>query len=69
MLDMCQTMKAQGIIIYTMVFGPSPNAATKTLFENCATDVDKYFFAPTGTELDQAFDTIADELASLRIAE
>ena len=28
MLDMCETMKAQGIIIYTMTFGPSPDAGT-----------------------------------------
>jgi hypothetical protein len=69
MLDMCQAMKAQGIIIYTMTFGGSPDAGTKTMFENCATDPDKYFHAPTGSDLNQAFDTIADELASLRIAE
>ena len=29
MLDMCETMKAEGIIIYTMTFGPSPDADTQ----------------------------------------
>jgi hypothetical protein len=35
---MCETMKAQGIIIYTMTFGPSPDAGTKQLFADCATE-------------------------------
>ena len=69
MLDMCQTMKAQGIIIYTMTFGPSPDAGTRTLFETCATEPDMYFNAPSATELQQAFVQIADELSALRIAE
>jgi hypothetical protein len=69
MLDMCQTMKAQGIIIYTMTFGGSPNTATKTMYENCATEPDMYFHAPSGTALQQAFVEIADQLSSLRIAE
>jgi hypothetical protein len=69
MLDMCETMKDQGIIIYTMTFGPSPNTATKQLYLDCATEPDMYFHAPTGTALQQAFVTIADELSKLRIAE
>jgi hypothetical protein len=69
MLDMCQTMKAQGIIIYTMTFGPSPDAGTRTLYETCATEPDMYFNAPSAVELQQAFVQIADELSALRIAE
>jgi Flp pilus assembly protein TadG len=69
MLDMCQTMKAQGIIIYTMTFGPSPDADTRTLYETCATEPDMYFNAPSAVELQQAFVQIADELSALRIAE
>jgi Flp pilus assembly protein TadG len=69
MLDMCETMKAQGIIMYTMTFGPSPDAGTQQLYRDCATEPDMYFHAPTGTALQQAFVTIADELSKLRIAE
>jgi hypothetical protein len=69
MLDMCQTMKDEGIIIYTMTFGPSPDAGTKTLFENCATKPAMYMHAATGATLQQNFVTIADELSKLRIAE
>ena len=52
-----------------MTFGPSPNSATQDLFSNCATDTDKYFNAPTGSQLEEAFEQIADELSNLRIAE
>jgi Putative Flp pilus-assembly TadE/G-like len=69
MLDMCQTMKAQGIIIHTMTFGASPSIATKTMYETCATEPDMYFDAPTASALQQAFVQIADELSALRIAE
>ena len=69
MLDMCQTMKAQGILIYTMTFGPSPDTGTKQLYLDCATKPDMYYHAPTGSALQQAFVTIADELSKLRIAE
>jgi len=69
MLEMCETMKAQGIIIYTLTFGGSPNAATQALYSSCATEPDMYFHAPTGSTLQQAFVTIADELSNLRIAE
>jgi len=69
MLEMCSAMKAEGIIIYTLTFGPSPDAGTKTLFETCATESDMYFHAATGSTLEQAFEEIADQLSTLRIAE
>jgi Flp pilus assembly protein TadG len=69
MLEMCETMKMEGIIIYTMTFGGSPNAATQQMYRDCATEEDMYFHAPSGTALQQAFVTIADELSRLRIAE
>jgi Flp pilus assembly protein TadG len=69
MLDMCQTMKAQGIIIYTMTFGGSPSAATQQMYRDCATEEDMYFDAPTASALQQAFIEIADQLSALRIAE
>ncbi|HEX5079217.1 MAG TPA: pilus assembly protein TadG-related protein [Geminicoccaceae bacterium] len=69
MLDMCQTMKAQGIIIYTMTFGGSPSSSTQQMYRDCATKPDMYYHAPSGSALQQAFVTIADELSRLRIAE
>ena len=69
MLDMCQTMKGEGIIIYTMTFGPSPDSGTRALYESCATEPDMYFHAATSSTLQQAFVEIADQLSALRIAE
>ena len=69
MLAMCTAMKAEGIIIYTLTFGAAPDAGTKDLFEDCATDLDMYFHAASSSTLEQAFEQIADELSNLRIAE
>jgi Flp pilus assembly protein TadG len=69
MLDMCQTMKAQGIIMYTITFGGTPDAGTQQLYRDCATESDMYFHAPSNGDLQQAFVQIADELSALRIAE
>jgi hypothetical protein len=62
-------MKAQDIVIYTLTFGPTPSAATQDLYRNCATEPDMYLHAATQSQLQQHFVQIADELASLRIAE
>ena len=69
MLDMCQTMKAQDIIMYTITFGGTPDAGTQQLYRDCATEDDMYYHAPTNSQLQQVFVTIADELTKLRIAE
>ena len=69
MLGLCTAMKAQGIIIYTLTFGPSPSTATRDLYTACATEPDMYMHAATASTLQQNFVTIADELSALRIAE
>ncbi len=40
----------------------------KTLLQNCATSTDKYFDAANSTELSDAFDKIARQMTTLRIA-
>ncbi len=69
MLSMCQAMKAQDILIYTMTFGATPDAGTQSLFSNCASKPEMYFNAPSGSQLQEAFEEIADQLSNLRIAE
>jgi hypothetical protein len=68
MLELCEAMKAQDIVLYTITFQLS-NTTTQNLFRSCATDDDFYFNSPTNSDLQQAFVTIADELSKLRIAE
>ncbi len=68
MLELCEAMKQQDIVLYTVTFQLS-NSTTKQLFRDCATDDDHYFNSPSNSDLQQAFVTIADELSKLRIAE
>ena len=63
MLDMCQTMKAQGIIIYTMTFGPSPDAEHRTLVRDLRDRARHVLQRAERPALQQAFVQIADELA------
>ncbi|GGD02072.1 TadE/TadG family type IV pilus assembly protein [Aquisalinus flavus] len=67
LLALCTAAKAQGITIYTVVFSTSPNASTKSLYENCASDPGKYWFAPSASALDDAFGAIGSDLNKLRI--
>lgn len=67
MTEACNAMKAQKIRIYTIIFGAAPNAATRTLYENCATSTAMYYYAPTPADLAPAFRAIGGQLANLRI--
>jgi Flp pilus assembly protein TadG len=69
MTSICTAMKAQGIIIYTIIFGTAPNAATQTLYRNCATTPGMYYYAPNNATLAAAFKSIGGQLANLRIVE
>jgi Flp pilus assembly protein TadG len=65
----CEQMKAQGILLYTITFGSTPDAATQNLYRACATTPDHYFHSPDSATLGSAFREIARELSNLRIAE
>ncbi len=69
MANTCALMKAEGIIIWTLTFGSTPNSSTQDLYRNCATSNAHYFHAPTNAELADAFRTIGTALSNLRIAE
>ncbi len=60
----CENMKAQGVIIYTVIFV----SGNLSLFRNCATSPKHYFKAATATALINDFNTIGEELSNLRIA-
>ncbi len=63
----CNAMKQENIIVYTIAFG-SPGATIENLLRDCATQPDYYFDTPSGSELQQAFRMIGDSLSSLRIS-
>jgi hypothetical protein len=68
MSQMCTTIKQNGITIYTILFNNN-NAATQTLFRNCATSPSDFFLSPTGNDLQTAFRQIGQELSTLRISQ
>lgn len=66
--SICENIKAQGIILYTILFQEN-DASTDAMFEACATSGNHYFNSPTNEDLQVAFQKIAGELSNLRIAE
>lgn len=67
MAETCESMKAEGIILYTITFGSAPGTATQALFRNCATSPGHYFHSPNNQSLASAFRTIGGEMSQLRI--
>ncbi len=65
--QLCEAAKDQGIIVYTVVFSNSANAATRSIYEQCATDKGKYWYAPSSEALNSAFGSIGSDLNKLRI--
>ena len=65
----CNNMKDSGITVYTVTFTSGINAATKNIFKNCASSVDKWYDAPTQAALTKAFEQIARELSNIHITE
>ncbi len=57
--NLCTAIRADGVRIYTVGFGPTVNS---TLLRDCAGDASRYFFAPNETELRRAFQAIGDDI-------
>lgn len=67
--EICQSMKDEGITIYTVTFQSGVNASTRQYYEDCASDVSKYFHAPSNDELVDVFQNIANQLSQLHISQ
>lgn len=67
--EVCQKMKDEGIIIYTVTFTSSINNTTKDYYRDCATDATKYYDAPAQSDLIEAFQSISRELSNLYLKE
>lgn len=68
-LQVCAAMKAQGIRIYTVGFGTNISNNGLAVLQGCASQPEYYFYSPTGSSLQTAFQTIGDALANLRISQ
>lgn len=74
-VKLCEGMKAQNIVVYTVGFGLSTNRGKSgvdtaiEVMETCATNKDTHFFmANSGTDLRDAFKAIGRDITRLRIA-
>lgn len=63
----CTAMKAEGIRIYSIIFGTDANAATRRLYEDCASSPAMYYWAKSSSEIGGVFTSIGGQLANLRI--
>lgn len=66
---LCAEMKTKNIVIYTVTFTSNLSAATKLIYQTCASDPQKYFDSPTQADLKNAFTAIAVQLSNLRITQ
>lgn len=64
----CNSIKAQGIQVYTIGFQVTSSTVT-TLLKNCATKPDMYYNSPSNDQLASIFQDIAQGLDELRIAQ
>ena len=65
----CQNLKAAGdVTVYTIAF-QLPDAAARQILADCATDPSKAYDSQSNAELLTAFNAIAEDISTLRIAQ
>ena len=72
MVRICQSMKDKDITIYAITFKVANNTGgnqIRQIFEDCATTPAHYFDSYNGSQLEDAFRTIGQQLSNLRIKE
>lgn len=67
--DVCNNLKDDGVIIYTVTFYSGVDENTKDFYRECATSEDYYHDAPGQDDLIEVFETISRELSNLHIKE
>lgn len=65
--EICTDLKSKGVLIYTVTFESNISENTKDYYRQCATDLSKYYDAPTQSDLIETFETISNELSNLHI--
>lgn len=65
--DMCDAMKAEGIIILTVGFDLGSSPGARDVLEQCASGAGNFFEADNGAELRAAFQQIANAIQQLRL--
>lgn len=65
---LCANIKRSGITLYTVGYGKGVTGAARTLLTNCATDAGHAYFPQQPSDLQAAFDQIAQNVVQLRIS-
>ncbi len=66
--DVCNRLREEGVLVYTITFTSGVNATTRGYYERCATQPSNYYNAPSQADLIQAFERISTELANIHIS-
>lgn len=68
---LCDGMKdpSTGIVVYTVGFDISDQSNEQAVLSYCATDSSKYYLADNSAQLTAAFQSIAQDIAQLRLSE
>lgn len=66
--DICEAMKDDDIIIYTITFTSGISNSIKNYYRECATDSTKYYDAPSQADLIETFEEISRELSNMYIS-
>ncbi len=65
---LCDAMKAQGIVVYTVGFQIGSTGNARALLQYCASTSSGFYDAGSGTELSEAFNAIGRDITQLRIS-
>ncbi|TVQ82276.1 MAG: pilus assembly protein [Micavibrio sp.] len=65
---LCDAMKEDGILVYSIGFHIDNLAEAKAIMEHCASGPDYYYLAEDGDQLDAAFRDIARKISSLYLS-
>lgn len=67
--QICDNIRNAGVLLYAVMFDlPSGESSTRTLFQNCVANNDRFFDVVNTNELQQAFEAIGVDLSRLRIS-
>lgn len=67
-VNLCNDIKQQDIVIYTIIFGTSASSRGKSTFRNCATDPQTHYFeAPNSQTLKNVFQAIGRDLSRISV--
>src|SRR5262249_6397141 len=68
MTQVCNSLKAQGVYVYTIGLGTGITSSIQQLLKDCATADNYAFISPSASDLQTIFSTIGDSLSSLRVS-